>query len=199
MKRKAYAEIAETLKKFEIGGITEHLINELEASSAEIPPEIELNKTAMLLSVLGKGAFNYEQNTWTPSENGIYSFDVEVFNIEKMYTDFLLGISALDREALNFENIQEDTSNVNWEKGTGARTVSFEWRGKSFCLEAEMNHDWFDLTVANNLNKIITENQGDKRLFFTSDGYQECIVFYRSTDWAKAFQKETGLVLSELS
>lgn len=197
MKRNTYAEIAKTLKKFEIGGITEQLVDELEASCMQMPPEIEFNKTAMMLSFLGKGTFDYEQDTWTPATNGVYSFDVEVFELEKMYTDFLLGISALDKEALNFENIQEDTSSVNWEKGTGTRTVSFEWREKSFCLEAEMDHDWFDLTVADNLNKIIIESQNDKRLFFTSDGYQECIVFYRSTDWAKAFQEETGLVLSE--
>lgn len=197
MKKKTYAEIAETLKKFEIGGITEQLVDELEASCMQMPSEIEFNKTAMMLSFLGKGTFDYEQGTWTPATNGVYSFDVEVFELEKMYTDFLLGISALDKEALNFEKIHEDTSKINWEKGTGTRTVSFEWRGKSFCLKAEMDHDWFDLNVASDLNKIIIENQSDKRLFFTSDGYQECIVFYRSTDWAEAFQEETGLVLSE--
>lgn len=197
MKKKPYAEIAETLKKFEISGITEQLIDELETSYEQMPTEIELNKTAMLLSTLGKGMFDYSQNTWTPSTNGVYSFDVEVFELEKMYTDFLTGISALDKEALNFENIQEDTSKVNWEEGTGTRTVSFEWKRKSFCLKAKMEHDWFDLNVASDLNKIIIENQSDKRLFFTSDGYQECIVFYRSGDWAEAFQEETGLALSE--
>ncbi len=198
-KQKTYAEIAETLTKFEIGGITEQLIDELEASYAQMPPEIELDKTAMLLSALGMGTFDYEQNTWTPSANGVYSFDAEVFDIENMYTDFLLGVSALDADELHFENIREDTSKVNWDEGTGTRTVSFEWKGKAFCLEAEMEHDWFDLDVANGLNKIIIENQSNKRLFFASDGYQECIVFYRSTDWAEAFQEETGVVLSELN
>lgn len=58
-------------------------------------------------------------------------------------------------------------------------------------------NDWFDLNVAKALNKIIIENSNDKRLFYTDDGYQECIIFYRDKDWASSFQKETGLVLSE--
>lgn len=101
----------------------------------EMPPEVELNKAAMLLTVLGQGNYDYENMTWTPYENGVYTFDVEFFNVEKMYTDFLTGVSSLDKEELNFKNIQEDTSQVNWEEGTGKRqlplngkTGSLHWR-----------------------------------------------------------------------
>ena len=113
-----------------------------------------------------------------------------------MYTDFLLGVSSLDKEELDFQNLTEDTSQVNWEEGPGKRTVSFTWNGKSYSLEAEMHNDWFDAGVANELGKIIKENSKDKQLFFADDGYQECIVFYRDKEWADNFQKETGLVLS---
>ena len=196
MVKKTYAEIAEVLKKFEIGGITEQLINEYEKSYSEMPPEIELNKTATLLSALGHGKYDYEEGTWTPYTNGVYSFDVEVFDVERMYTNFLIGISALDKEELEFKNIQEDTGNINWGAGIGTRTVTFEWKGKTFCLEAKVINDWFDPNAAFALNKIIIENGSGKRLFFADDGYQECIIFYRDTDWADSFQKETGLVLS---
>lgn len=197
IEQKSYKEVAEILKKFEIDGITEQLIDELEESYSEMPPEIELNKTAMLLSVLGQGDYDYSEGTWQPYTNGVYSFDVEVFDIENMYTNFLTGVSALDKEELDFKNIQEDTSNVNWDEGTGKRTVTFEWDGKTFCLEAEVMYDWFDLNVAKELNEIIMENGNDKRLYFTDDGYQEVIIFYRDAEWASAFQKETGLVFSE--
>lgn len=129
---KSYTEIAEILKKYEIDGITEQLINEFESSYSEIPPEIELNKTAMLLSALGRGDYNYLEGTWQPYTNGVYSFDVEVYDIEKMYIYFLLGVSALDKNELDFKNIQEDTSDIDWEEGTGKRTVTFEWKGKLF-------------------------------------------------------------------
>ncbi len=103
--------------------------------------------------------------TWTPYANGVYTFDVEFFNVEKMYTDFLTGVSSLDQEELDFKNIQEDTSQVNWEEGTGKRTVCFEWNDRQFTLEAEVYDDWFDVSVANELNKIIKEYGNEKQLF----------------------------------
>ena len=195
----SYAEIAEKLKKFEITGITDELIKKLETDYAELPPEVEFNKTAHLLVTLGNGNFDYSKATWTPTENGVYSFDVEIYNVDTMYTNFLIGVSSLNKEELNFQNISEDTSEVNWEKGTGKRTVSFEWKGKRYSLDAEVQGDWFDLNVANELNKIIMENTTDKQLFFANDGFQECIVFYHNKDWANSFEKETGLSLSEFN
>lgn len=194
----SYAEIAEKLKDFEITGITDELIQNLESDYAQLPSDIEFDKTANLLTAVGAGTFDAATGTWTPTINGVYCFDIEIYNLATMYTDFLLGVSSLDKEELNFQNITEDTSQVNWEEGTGKRTVSFTWNGKSYSLEAEMHNDWFDAGVANELGKIIKENSKDKQLFFADDGYQECIIFYRDKDWADNFQKETGLALSPM-
>ena len=49
--------------------------------------------------------------------------------------------------------------------------------GAIFTLEAAVYDDWFDVNVANELNKIIKGYGNEKQLFFTSDGYQEGIVF----------------------
>lgn len=62
-----------------------------------------------------------------------------------------------------------------------------------------MYDDWFDVSVANELNRIIKEYGNEKQLFFTSDGYQEGIVFYRDKKWADGFQLETGLDLVEFN
>lgn len=184
--------------------IDKHALNDTETvkqvqSYAELPPEVEFNKTAHLLAILGNGIFDYSKGTWKPTDNGVYSFDLEIYNVDTMYTNFLIGISSLNKEKLNFQNISEDTSKVNWEKGTGKRIVSFDWNGKRYALEAEVQKDWFDLNVANELNKIIMDKTDDKQLFFANDGYQECIVFYRHKDWAKSFEKETGLSLSKFN
>ncbi len=192
----SYTESAEKLKNLGITGITDELIQNLQSDYAQLPPDVEFNKTANLLTAVGAGTFDAVTGTWTPASNGVYCFDIEIYNLDTMYTDFLLGVSSLDKETLNFQNIIEDTSQVNWEEGTGKRTVSFTWNGKSYLLEAEMHNDWFDVNVANELGKIIKENSKDKKLFFADDGYQECIVFYRDKEWADSFQKETGLVLS---
>ena len=197
--QKTYKELAEVFKKYEIQGTTDQMIDDLEQDYKAMPPEVELNKAATLLTVLGQGDYDYENMTWTPYTNGVYTFDVEFFNVEKMYTDFLTGVSSLNKEELDFKNIQEDISQVNWEEGTGKRTVSFEWNNRQFTLEAEVYDDWFDVSVANELNKIIKEYGNEKQLFFTSDGYQEGIVFYRDKEWADGFQLETGLGLVEFN
>ena len=195
--QKSYKELAEIFSNYDIQGTNAQMIEELEQDYKELPPEVIFNKAAMLLTVLGQGEFDYENMTWTPYENGVYTFDVEFFNVDNMYTDFLTGVSSLDREELDFKNIQEDTSQVNWEEGTEKRTVTFEWKDKQFTLEAVVVDDWFDVNVANELNKIIKEYGNEKQLFFASDGYQEGIVFYRDKKWADAFQMETGLELVE--
>ena len=197
--QKTYKELAEIFEKYEIQGTTDQMIDDLEQDYKAMPSEVELNKAATLLTVLGQGDYDYENMTWTPYTNGVYTFDVEFFNVEKMYTDFLTGVSSLNKEELDFKNIQEDTSQVNWEEGTGKRTVSFEWNNRQFTLEAEVYDDWFDVSVANELNKIIKEYGNEKQLFFTSDGYQEGIVFYRDKEWTDGFQLETGLDLVEFN
>nr|WP_317378815.1 hypothetical protein [uncultured Faecalimonas sp.] len=197
--QKSYKELAEIFEKYGIEGMTTQMVEDLEQDYEKLPPEVEFNKAAALLTVLGQGEFDYEDMSWIPYENGVYTFDVEVFNVDKMYTDFLTGVSALDREELDFRKIEEDTSQVNWEEGTGKRTVTFEWKNKQFTLEAAVEDDWFDVNVANELNKIIKEYGEGKQLFFTSDGYQEGIVFYRDPEWADGFQRETGLELVEFN
>lgn len=192
-----FSEFADIFQKYGVQGITPQLIEVLEQSYSDLPPDV-VHRGAVLLTVLGEGSYDAETMTWTPSQNGVYAFDMEVLSPDRMYTDFLTGIRALDPEELAFANIQEDTSQVNWEEGTGKRTVSFEWQGEQFTLEAEAEHDWFDPNAAGELSEIIREHGNGKQLFFTGDGYQECIVFYRSQDWAEAFQAETGMGLTGL-
>lgn len=196
--QKSYTEIAEIFDKYDIEGTDPQLLDELEESYTRMPPEVELSKAAILLTSLGQGDYDYSNGTWTPCQNGVYSFDVEVFDVENMYANFLLGISALDKEELDFKNVQEDTSQVDWEEGNGKRTVAFEWKNEEFTLEAEVEYDWFDLNVIKELNEIVKEHGDGRQLFVADDGYQERIVFYRTKEWAEEFQKETGIKLTEI-
>ena len=197
--QKSYKEYAEIFTKYGIKGATLQVVEDLEKHYQDLPEEVILNKPAILLGELGRSDFDMENYRIIPSQNGVYAFDVEVFNIEKMYMDFLLSVKALDQEELDFQNIQEDTSQVNWEEGTGIQRVTFEWKNHKFTLEGEVNNDWFDLSVANKLNEIIKEHGNGKRLFFTNDGYQQFIVLYGDKEWADSFGKETGLELLEVN
>lgn len=192
-----FAEFAEVFNRYGIQGASPQLTETLEESFRTLPPEVLLSKGAALLTALGEGGYDADAMAWAPSQNGVYAFDMEVSDVGGMYARFLAGVSALAPDELAFENIREDTSKVDWENGTGKRTVTFEWQGEEFTLEAEMQSDWFDLRAANQLNKIIRRHTSGKQLFFTGDGYQECIVFYRDKEWADAFEAETGLELVE--
>lgn len=203
MNQKSYAEIAETLRELGIDGVSDELVKELDKSYDSIPQEVLMdlmemeqpNKTAMLLTAVGSGTYDYENWTWTPGSSSVYAFDVEVMDISHMYTNFLKGVSAIGCGELEFTNVAEDMSQVDEETGTGKRIVTFDWKGESYTLEAEENQDWFDVQVAESLNEIIVAKGGTKKLYFASDGYQECIIFYCDRGWAERFQKKTGLNL----
>lgn len=191
-----FAAFAEVFSRYGIQGASPQLTETLEESFRTLPPEVSLSKGAALLTALGEGGYDPDAMAWAPSQNGVYAFDMEVSDVGGMYARFLAGVSALAPEELAFENIREDTSRVDWETGTGKRTVTFAWQGEEYTLEAEMQNDWFDLCVANQLNRILQKHKTGKQLFFTGDGYQECIVFYRDKEWADAFEAETGLELA---
>lgn len=195
--QRSCAEIAEILKEFGIGGITDELVREMADMYDEVPPEALFDQTAAFLFPLGEGTVNWDTLEWTPSTNGVYSFDAEVFDEANMYTNFLRGVSSIGGDELVFTDIQENTEDVNWEEGTGTRTVNFVWNGTAYTLEAEAMGDWFDPNMAKELNQIIIAENTGKQLFFATDGYQGCIVFYKDKEWAASFQEQTGLVLSD--
>lgn len=194
-----FEEIAAQLNELGINGFDQEMISAMQESWDQTPAEIRLsfNKTAWLLEAVGMGNYDYETWTYTPSSGDVYAFDMEVFNIEAMYRDFLWGVAAIGDGELEFTEIKEDLDNVNWEEGTGSRSITFQWRGNTYSLKADVHYDWFDCDFANQLNQIIMEQQGEKHLYFGGDGYQNIYVFYRDAKWAATFTKATGMQLVE--
>ena len=193
-----FQQAAEELENLGIEGCTPELIDELEQITQEyavygLAPDYRLD----LLCWVGMGTYDEETWEWTPSRNGVYWFDAEVMNLDTMYTDFLRGISALDPESLDFSDIREDISKVNWEQGSGIQTVSFQWNVKQYTLRGKVNYDWFDIGVADDLAKLIQKAETGKQLYFAYDGGQGYLVFYADQEWADAFQKTTGIVLKK--
>ena len=191
-------QIAESLKALGIGGITEALVEEVADNCRRLPSEEFFYRTTSLLSLLGSGTTDFSTLKWSPSTNGVYAFDAEVSGLDEMYTNFLRGISALNEEELAFQNIQEDLSGVDQRSGAGMRRVSFNWNEASHSLEVEEQGDWFNMQFARDLGQIIQKSGTGKRLYYTPDGYQLCIFFYRSTECASSFQMELVFRLSVL-
>lgn len=126
-----------------------------------------------------------------------FTFDVECMEPDSMYTIFLNSLSEIAGEDLVITDIKEDTSKVDYESGSGIQTVSFNCNGKSYQYDATSYYDWFDVGMLTFMNKVISEQNTGKSLYVTSDGYQECIVFYQTKDWAARFNKSLGLNLEQ--
>lgn len=190
-----YNKIADTLTELGITGITRDLVKQLEKYDADLPEDVIINKYSTMLASLGMADIDYDTWEQTPVNDSVYAFDVEIFNEGTMYSDFLRGIAAIGGGELDFSNIEEDTSQVDWEAGTGHRSVTFDWNGEIYTINAECNYDWFDFAAIDQLNAIIMDTRSSKHLYFTGDDYQNCILFYRTADWAEEFQEKTGLEL----
>lgn len=193
----SYRELAAVLEELGIRTVSEKTLEDMENNWKKIPAELyeSFDKMAMLLAAVGRGNYNFETGEWTPSSNQIYSFDVEAFDIGNMYTLFLQGIAAISMGELEFTNITEDGSKADYEQGIGRQTVTFYMNGKKHIFQAEVNYDWYDTKILDNLNQILREEKNDRQLFFMGDGYQECIVFYCTEEWAAHFTEKTGCKL----
>lgn len=193
----SYTEIARELEAMGITGSDPEMIAQLDADWETYGKEYGpgYNKVLDLLGYLGVGDYDLDSMEWTPSENGVYWFDLECFYVDTMYTDFLRGVSALDSSSLAFTDIQEIIHEINWEDGTGQRSFSFTWNSYTYTIHAESMGDWFDLAAADDLNKIIRVHGDGRRLYFTDDQWQGCFVFYGDHAWAREFQRKTGIRL----
>lgn len=193
-----FAPAIQILKEFGIGGLDDPAVREMEEALSRRSIKTQW-AIIFLLEAVGKGRWDKEAQKWIPSQNGVYFFDVEVsYPNEEIYTSFLRGISALDEEELAFQNLQEELGEGNWETCKQTHTVHFDWKGRTYSLEAEQESDWFDLTFASRLNQIIQEKGGEKKLMCIGDG-QAIFIFYRDEAWAEAFQKKTGLIFEDFS
>lgn len=126
---------------------------------------------------------------------GMYSFDVEMEEIKQMYTGFLENMARISGGDLKITGIEEEIAEEVLESGTGTQTVRFCCNGKTYEYEARTHYDWFDAGMLSFMNRVIEEQHTGRSLFVTGDGYQECIVFYRTQEWAEQFEHLLGVEL----
>ncbi len=198
MNEKSFQELVELLNKLGIDDISEHQITALEEMWHQTPEVImsqgSLNKLTLLLSYVGKGHYDFKNALWTPTSKYIFSFDMKADDIENMYQRLFQGIASISQDELQFKKISEMS---NSEIGIGNQVISFNLNGRHHEFEARINFDWYDVNIISFLNKLAKEDAHTKHLFFLTDGYQTCIVFYNDDLWAERFEEVTQLVLSK--
>lgn len=149
----------------------------------------------LLLDDMGMGVHDEEHDVSFCMSEQIYSFDMEVFDIEQIYTHFLEGLSMIVKEDFTFTDIEEDTGKVDFEAGTGIQTIHFCCNGKHCQYDAKVVDDWFDPGMLTYINQVIKEYNTGKCLYVASDGWQNCILFYQTEEWARRFQESLGIIL----
>lgn len=193
--------IHDSLKKLEILGIDavnaeSTLIKTILSMPADMLGDMEEKEIlGLILDNLGMGVRDEETDALFCVSGQIYTFDMEVSDIERMYTDFLEGLSKLVKDDFTFTDIEEDVSNVDFASDTGVQTIRFRCNHKACRYDAKAEYDWFDTGMLAYVNQVIRECGTGKCLYVTSDGWQNCILFYQTGEWARRFQELFGVVL----
>lgn len=152
------------------------------------------NIVGLIFDHLGVGDYDFERNSWNPSSEDVYSFDMEFFDISTMYTHFLRGVMQIAKGDIDITDIKEDLSQIDFEKGSGLHIVYFKCNGIPYEYQAKTDHDWFDCHMVSFMNQILREQNIEKSLFMASDGWQNCILFYNTEQWAKRLKETTDIL-----
>lgn len=194
-----YQEMAEELAPLGIS-ISDQTIRELEAYDAEYAAEHgdyyrENPYASKVLDMLyweGAGIYDEATDIWTPSPSGVYWFDLEVYDVSCMYTDFLNGLNAMD-ESLEFSNLSQDFSSVDWESGTGIAKVSFDFDSQHYEINLTFDQDWFDPLMLTHVARILDRDPSPEKLWYSLDG-QAVFLYYGTADQAESLEKKTGAI-----
>ena len=127
----------------------------------------------------------------------VYSFDVEADAPGDMYRPFLEKIEALTKGDLAFRDIREVVDEKTFEAGEGDCSLSFSCNGKSYEYTLRFEYDWFDTEILSYLNAILEDEQPENALYAGSDGWQNCIVFYNTGEWARQFNEKMDLQIEK--
>lgn len=190
---------ADTLKNLGFTEITDEMIASMHETYNEAYHREWNRRDVMisLLSNLGGGDYDFDTWEWTPSSSQVYAFDMEIFDVENMYSDFFKGITAINNNEFAITDIEEDMGLGSEDWGIGIRNVTFRYNGTSYQFHAKAMYDWFDGSIIGYMNKVFKKENNPNRLYYMTDGYQELIVFYCSDEWAAYFTAATGFTLDK--
>lgn len=149
-----------------------------------------------LLTELGMPLYNEEWEIVSyPKE--VFWFDFEGWDLGQDYVTVLTGMQQLAEGSIldQVENIRTDVSEVDWDAGTGTVKVMLDFQGQEYSFNMEVMYDWIDGNVLGIFNSLLTETREKGRFYATGDNGQGALVFFAKEEWAREFEKATGLEL----
>lgn len=147
----------------------------------------------ILLDVIGRADHRLNGELFAAKRRKLCSFELEVPDADNMYTNFLTNvISVLTGEELTITDIKEDQG------GAEAHKVGFQCDGTEYQYHSRYDGDWFDPGIISVVNQALGDRKSEKYILFTTDGYQNCILFYDTEEWAEKFKACIGVALQKL-
>ena len=195
----SYQEMADSLASLDIH-ISERTITELEEYDANYLAEYGVDyysdaytsKAYDLLYWEGCGVYDQETWEWTPSESGVFWWDMEVWYLDYIYTDLFVGLSCMDPE-LAFYNIEEDFSAVDYDAGSGTVVVSFDLDGLHYKLEVPYDQDYVDHQIVADICQLLAQDASENDLYWCTDDEIGYLFYYGTEAEIQQLEKLTGL------
>ncbi|MBR2799642.1 MAG: hypothetical protein IKE04_01955 [Oscillospiraceae bacterium] len=132
-----------------------------------------------LLWAWGAGIYDFDTGNWTPTSDKVYAFDAEVFDIEHMYTLFLLGVQSIVPE-ITITDIVEDLTGMD-EELDGTRSVSFLCNGHPYQMELTSMRDWIDGSSLTLMNQVLEQENCLYRLYEIQDVLDQMVILIYDT------------------
>lgn len=148
-----------------------------------------------LLSSLGMPKWNEETWEVTGYSDQAFWFDWEAFSLEGTYNDILSSINAMSGGRCQIWDIQIDTAEVDWERGSGRIAIRYQVNGMPQECTVSVQNDWLDPVFLEYVNRGLKAAGVPERLYAMDDGGQGSVLFFRDKTWAKEFEKRTGVEL----
>lgn len=159
---------------------------------------IESCPYTVLLSSMGYPQYDYDTWEVVAYPKDVYWFDMEAFALEESYTELIEVIEYLSDGEVRMELDHFKTDAMDWEKGTGTLTMAFRCNGHPYTVDLAVMDDWMDASILAKLNEVLEQENCAARLYVCLDDGQGLILFYRDAEWAKNFERLTGLKLDSM-
>lgn len=158
---------------------------------------LEMNSYTWFLMELGMAQYDENGKILAYPEE-VFWYDFEGWDISTDYINILTGMLTLAKGSPldSVCNINEDISQVDWEKGRGKITLSLTWEGTEYSWKMRVLYDWLDADVLGVLNELLKKCDVQERFYTADDGGQGVFVFYCTKDWAEIFTEATGIKLT---
>lgn len=195
------ADVAQILRSLGIEGINPEVEETIRGWIVDFAAQgfaLEESRESIALSLLfsaGLGEYDEERWQFVPDNETVFAFDLEVMDVLTMYAVFLQGVETIGCGELAFSEVTETSDALSLATGVGLRELRFKLNGDAHRLTARDDLDWFDANVLEEICGIVNVLEHERKLYFVLDGYQGCIMFYNTPQWAERFTRETGVPL----